>query len=79
MYYGGELSIITKSSSLPSPLKQFSKEIDPHEVQCNEGFSLVFKKTNFNPACVKPSSVQKLVERGWASDHSPEQHMKMNN
>jgi hypothetical protein len=25
---------------------------------------LVFKKSG-NPACVKPSSVEKLLERGW--------------
>ena len=79
MYYGGELSIITKSKVLPSPLKQFSKGIDPHEVVCIDGFSLVFKNSNFSPACVKPSSVSKLIERGWASDHNPEQHQMMMN
>ena len=59
-----------------SPKEQFSKGIDPHKVKCNENFELVFKKSNFSPACVKPSSVQKLIERGWASDHDPH-HMNM--
>jgi len=77
MYYArGEISIITKSNIFLSPLKQFSFGIAPHEVQCKEGFSLVFKNTNFHPACVQSSSAQKLIERGWASDHSPDPQMK---
>jgi len=79
MYYGGELSIITKSKSNLSPLKQFSTGIDPHDVQCKDGLSLVFKNSNFYPACVKASSVQKLVERGWASEHVAEHEMVMKN
>jgi YVTN family beta-propeller protein len=79
MYYGGELSIIIKIKNIPSPLKQFSSGIDPHNVECKDGFSLVLKKSNFNPACVKISSVQKLIERGWASEYSPEHKMEMKN
>ena len=47
------------------PLKQFLMGIDPHEISCKDGFSLVFKNTNFHPACVKSSSVQKLIDRGF--------------
>jgi YVTN family beta-propeller protein len=79
MYYGGELSIITKSKSNLSPLKQFSAGIDPHDVKCNDGFSLVFKTSNFNPVCIKSSSVQKLIERGWASEHLAEHEMTTKN
>lgn len=69
MYYGAKLSIITPQESqlLDSPLKQFSEGIDPTQVLCKEGFELVFKSTNFQPACVKPSSVEKLIQRGWAN------------
>jgi len=49
------------------PLKQFSGGIDAQDIVCNGGLNLVFKSTNFQPACVKSSSVQKLMERGWAS------------
>ena len=62
--------------SLGSPADQLSKGIDPHEVQCKEDFELVFKSTDFTPACVKFTSVPKLIERGWASEHDP-MHMDM--
>ena len=64
--------------SIDSPKEQFSKGIDPHDVKCKENFELIFKNTDFSPACVKSSSVQKLIERGWASDHDPH-HMDMMN
>lgn len=57
--------------SMDSPKEQFSKGIDPHDVKCKEGFELVFKNTDFSPACVKSASVHELIERGWASDHDP--------
>ena len=62
--------------SIGSPKEQFSKGIDPHGVQCKENHELVFKKTTFEPACVKSTTIQKLIERGWASDHDPN-HMDM--
>ena len=33
---------------------------------CKEGFELIFKSTNGMPACVFPSSVEKLIAYGWA-------------
>lgn len=62
--------------SADSPKEQFSKGIDPHDVQCKPGHELVFKKTTFHPACVKSENIQKLIERGWATDHDPH-HMDM--
>jgi carboxymethylenebutenolidase len=50
----------------PPPLKQISSGIEPGNVTCTEGLELVLKVTSGNPACVKPSSVAKLIERGWA-------------
>lgn len=61
---------------IDSPKEQFSKGIDPHDVKCKENYELVFKNTDFSPACVKSTSVHKLIERGWASDHDP-YHMDM--
>ena len=49
------------------PLKQIAEGTLPENVTCTEGLELVFKKSNGLPACVKLSSVSKLVERGWAS------------
>ena len=62
--------------SIGSPAEQFSKGIDPHKVECKENYNLVFKNVDFTPACVKSTSVHKLIERGWATDHDPN-HMDM--
>ena len=50
-----------------APLQQVNKGIAPEDVECKEGFELIFKATNGNPACVSPSSAAKLVSIGWAS------------
>ena len=36
-------------------------------VVCKTGLKLVFKATDNSPACVKPKTAEKLIERGWAS------------
>ncbi len=38
----------------------------PSEVLCNEPRELVIKKSTDKSACVFPSTLQKLIERGWA-------------
>src|SRR3989304_5521992 len=48
------------------PLKQFRSGIPSAEIKCKEGFDLVIKVSSGSPACVKPQSKQKLLERGWA-------------
>ena len=65
-----EEKMMMGDSSL-SPKKQIATGIDPHNVMCKEGLELIFKNSNFQPACVKSSSVAKLIERGWASEHNP--------
>ena len=50
----------------PPPLKQIKDGHDSSSVTCSEGFELVLKQSNGLPACVKPSSVAKLIQRGWA-------------
>ena len=50
----------------PSPLKQISDGVLPENVTCTEGLVIILKSTNNSPACVKPSSVEKLIQRGWA-------------
>ncbi len=49
-----------------SPLKQFESGIPINEIKCKEGSQLIFKITDNNPACVKPETKEKLIERGWA-------------
>ena len=55
----------------PSPLKQMSDGILPENVTCTEGLVIIQKSSNSLPACVKPSSAEKLIQRGWAMDISP--------
>jgi len=50
-----------------SPRAQVKLGVEPHLVQCKEGLELIFKDKVGSPACVKPSSVQRLIEIGWAS------------
>ena len=59
-------SNVQKGDSSMKPLKQIKSGILPENVSCKEGFELVFKTSNGNPACVKESSVKRLTEIGWA-------------
>ncbi len=54
-----------------SPKAQMKMGIDPHMVLCKEGYELIFKDRVWSPACVKPSTVETLIERGWGSKHVP--------
>ena len=56
--------LVEPKNIVESPLKQIKSGIPVQDVKCKEDFVLVIK-TNGDPACVKPISVHKLVERGW--------------
>ena len=49
-----------------SPHKQVSSGINPQDVICSKEMQLIFKSTDNSPACVKPSTAEKLIQRGWA-------------
>lgn len=49
------------------PLKQIASGTLPENVTCTEGLQLIFKSTDGSPACVKPKTAEKLIERGWAA------------
>jgi hypothetical protein len=61
----------TMDEDIGSPLEQMAMGIDPHEIQCESGQKLVFKASNWRPACVTESSYGILLERGWVSSHDP--------
>jgi len=63
----------------PPPLKQIQDGINPTEVTCTEGLELVLKQTTGTPACLKPSSIAKLIERGWAIHVLPDYTKDDNN
>ncbi len=51
----------------PSPLHQILNGNLPENIICKPDLDLIFKSTDGSPACVKPKTAEKLVERGWAS------------
>lgn len=63
----------------PPPLKQISQGVEPSHVTCTEGKAIVLKQSNGLPACVNPSSVEKLILRGWAIHILPDYSNENNN
>lgn len=53
--------------SILSPLKQIQFNIIPSEVECKSEMVLLIKNSNGNPACVNPSSADKLESLGWGT------------
>ncbi len=49
-----------------APLKQMQTGVSAESVVCKDGLELIFKASDGSAACVMPSTVLKLVERGWA-------------
>ena len=56
----------TDIEKIPPPRQQLKNNIEPSDITCNPDFVLIFKATDNSPACVKPSTAQKLLERGWS-------------
>jgi len=67
------MEMTTMEPHIDSPLKQMSMGVDPHQIQCGTGQKLVFKASNWHPACVKESSFQTLSSWGWIANHDPSQ------
>ncbi len=57
--YGGPGEDLT-----PFPLQQYRSGTAATDVTCKQGLQLIFKEEDDTPACVKPDTVPKLVERG---------------
>lgn len=55
------------SQLIISPLKQMQNGILPKDIQCKEGFSLILRISNDVGACVHPSSLPIIVQRGWGT------------
>jgi hypothetical protein len=62
--YGFSPTQVTKIDKL-SPLQQFKSGTASKDVKCNEAFQRVIKSEDDHPACVKPSSVARLLQQGW--------------
>jgi len=57
----------TMALSKMSPKAQMKHGIDSADVQCRQGFELVMKNSDSSAACINSHSVEKLIQRGWAS------------
>lgn len=57
-----------QDTKLVYPLTQFKSGTPATSVKCNDSLRLVIKTKDGSPACVKPDTAQKLVQRGWASE-----------
>ena len=54
-----------KVDTFPSPNVQFDYGVTIENVSCNEGYELLFRPNLESSVCIKNSSSEKLVERGW--------------
>ena len=68
LYNDSELNSSDVQNVYDSPLKQYKKGISLNEIKCNEGLDRIVKKSDGSPACVKPDTKAKLVERSWTLD-----------
>lgn len=64
-YDGIILKNVTRTPDQFSPMEQIQLGSNSTDVQCKHGFDLIIKIHDNMPACVKPQTVQKLVEQGW--------------
>lgn len=62
-----ESELGNKKSDLIHSLKhQLKSGVTPENIQCTENYLLLIRNDG-NPACVKPTTAEKLIERGWGS------------
>ena len=61
-----ELQPSSGIEKISSPKQQLKNNIAPTNISCKLDFVLIFKASDKSPACVKPTSAEKLIERGWA-------------
>lgn len=61
-----QLTLYT-SYTVPSPYKQMKNGVTAEEVMCNDTLEKLYK-SNGHPICVKSSSVEKLIQRGYEAN-----------
>jgi len=68
IFFGGFLILDSHSISdeIQSPVQQLKNGVLPEDVVCRDGLELIFKNSDDSPVCVKPTSVSRLIEIGWA-------------
>lgn len=58
-------SELLSSEEIPSLKMQEKSSIAPLDIICREGLQKIFKSSDKSPACVKPQTIEKLIQRGW--------------
>jgi len=53
--------------TIMSPMAQMEHGTDANAVVCKEGLQLMIKSSNGSASCVKTTSVDRLIERGWGT------------
>jgi len=48
------------------PLKQTQLGIAPSDIECKSGMELILKYSG-EPVCVRPTTAEMLIQRGWAT------------
>jgi len=61
-----EKQIVSEISSM-TPRAQMLAGLAANQVMCKDGLNLVIKAVDGTPACVKASTIYKLIERSWIS------------
>lgn len=59
--------MLTMVDEVKSPKKQMNEGVEAGAVVCKEGLDLIIKTSTGFAACVKSSSVEILIARGWGS------------
>lgn len=49
------------------PLQQVKSGVEPDSVECGSDMELLIKASNGSPACVKPTTAERLVQLGWGT------------
>jgi len=65
MAYGYPGAFPGATFDVPAPLKQLKIGLDVGEIECNKNMVLLIKVGNSSPACVKESTVTRILEHGW--------------
>ena len=61
---------IIRNTGVSSPYKQMQNGIMAEDVACKDTYDKLYKSDG-SPACVKPSSVKRLLQRGLSLNHVP--------
>ncbi len=61
----GQFCFMQEQGIFLSPKKQSDLGFRFWDVQCKDALIKIIKKISNSPACVKPATKQKLIERGW--------------